>query len=52
MKTKRKTSKIRLKNKRKVNTETDFLLSTKANAARLSESISQDKLGKTIALKT
>jgi DNA-binding CsgD family transcriptional regulator len=31
--------------------ETDFLLSTEANAKRLSESIKQDKLGRTIILK-
>lgn len=31
--------------------ETDFLLSTKANAKRLSESIKQDKLGKTTVRK-
>lgn len=51
MKTKKKVSENRQKNKRKAGTETDFLLSTKANAARLAESINQDKLGKTIAFK-
>lgn len=48
MKTKRKTSKTLLKNKRKLNAETDFLLSTKTNTARLSDSIKQDKIGKVV----
>lgn len=38
----------REKSDRKVGDQTDFLLSTPANATRLSESINQDKLGKVI----
>jgi hypothetical protein len=41
----------RLKKKGKTSNETDYLLSTRANAARLEESRKQDQLGKVIRKK-
>lgn len=36
---------------KKVRNETDYLLSTKANVKRLSDSINRDKLGKIVKMK-